>query len=228
LEYFGTGIDMQSSQSSCDGYNSIMLTLAILAGGKSKRMGRNKAIIPFQGEALVYRVMERLEGLADEVIVVAPRTKEYLSLGVKIFKDVIPGYGPLGGLYTALLAASQPAIAVVACDMPFVNFELLAYEKEILFKENFDVVVPISIRGLEPLHAIYRRGTCLQVVKEAIKIKERRMISWYPLVKVRILSAEEIRPYDPDEMTFLNINTPEELVKIEKLASTSILSPAQD
>ncbi len=101
-----------------------MLTLAILAGGKSKRMGRDKSVLPFQGEALIQRVYKRLSGLAAEVIIIAPRTQENLSIGIRIAEDILPGRGPLGGLYTALSIASNEAVALVACDMPFVSPDL--------------------------------------------------------------------------------------------------------
>jgi molybdopterin-guanine dinucleotide biosynthesis protein A len=195
-----------------------MLTLAILAGGKSQRMGQDKAIVPFQGETLLHRVLDRLAGLAAEVIVIAPGAQEYLSIGIKIAPDQLPGRGPLGGLYTALFSASQPAVAVVACDMPFVNADLLVYQRDILFSMNMDVVVPSSEGGLEPLHAIYRRETCLPVVREALDAGEQRLISWFPHVKVRILTTEETNPFDPRGLLFLNVNTPEELVQAEKLA----------
>ena len=144
----------------------MLTTLIILAGGKSQRMGQDKAFIRFQGEILIRRIMDRLSGLAEEVIVIAPRTQEHLPRGIKVTPDLIPGRGPLGGLYTALSAASYPAVAVVACDMPFVNAKLLAYQRDILLSRDLDVVVPSSEKGLEPLHAVYRQGylpsTCAQ------------------------------------------------------------------
>ncbi len=199
-----------------------MLTLAILAGGKSQRMGQDKSIMSFRGEALVRRVLNRLAGLAAEVIVIAPRNQEYLSLGIRIEPDLLPGRGPLGGLYTALFTASQPAVAAIACDMPFVNAVLLAHQRDILFSDNMDVVVPSSERGLEPLHAIYRRDTCLPAVGETLDAGEQRLISWFPRVKVRILTPEETRPFDPRGLMFLNVNTPDELTQAEKLASENI------
>ncbi len=199
-----------------------MLTLAILAGGKSQRMGQNKAMMPFQGEALVRRVLDRLAGLAAEVIAVAPGSQEYLSLNIRVVSDLLPGRGSLGGLYTALFAASHPAVAAVACDMPFANADLLAHQRDILFSDNVDVVVPSSEKGLEPLHAIYRRETCLPVVREALEAGEQRMISWFPRVRVRILTPEETKPFDPRCLMFLNVNTPDELTQAEKWAGENI------
>jgi molybdopterin-guanine dinucleotide biosynthesis protein A len=199
-----------------------MLTLAILAGGKSQRMGQDKAIMLFQGVTLVRRVSDRLVGLATEVIVIGPGSQEYLSLGIRSVPDLYPGCGPLGGLFTALSTASHPAVATVGCDMPFVNADLLAHQRDILFTDNMDVVVPSSVRGLEPLHAIYRRKTCLQIVREALDAGEHRLISWFPRVKVRILTPEETNPFDPLGLMFLNINTPDELAQAEKLSDENI------
>jgi molybdopterin-guanine dinucleotide biosynthesis protein A len=198
-----------------------MLTIAILAGGKSQRMGQNKSIVPFQGETLVRRVIDRLAGLEAEVIVIAPKTRNNLSLGVKVVPDLIPGRGPLGGLYTGLSAASHQAVAAVACDMPFVNAGLLAHQRDILLSDNWDVVIPSSEGGLEPLHAIYRRDTCLPIVREAMNKGEQRLISWFPHIKVCILSPSETKPFDTQGLMFLNINTPEELLQAEKLANES-------
>jgi molybdopterin-guanine dinucleotide biosynthesis protein A len=205
-----------------------MLTLAILAGGKSHRMGQDKAIMPFNGDVLICRVLDRLGGLASEVIVIAPEFQEYLSLGIRITPDLYPGCGPLGGLYTALFSASRLAVAVVACDMPFVNSDLFTYQQDILFSDNVDVVVPSSQRGLEPLHAIYQRESCLPAVREALDAGEKRLISWFPRVRVRILASEETSPFDPLGLMFLNVNTPEELAQAEKIALENTLLPTHD
>jgi len=199
-----------------------MLTLAILAGGKSQRMGQDKSIMRFQGEMLVQRVLSRLKGLADEVIVIGPGSQEYLSLGISNAPDLLPGRGPLGGLYTALFKAAYPVVVVVACDMPFVNADLLAHQRDILLSDNMDVVVPSSGKGLEPLHAIYRRDTCLPAVREALEAGEQRLISWFPRVKVGILKPEETKFFDSQGLMFMNVNTPEELAQAEKIASKNI------
>ena len=107
-------------------YNQYMLTVVIQAGGESRRMGQDKALIPFLGDHLIQRVRGRVAPLADELLVTTNQPQGYRFLGLPLFPDLIPGRGALGGLYTALSAASQPLVAVVACDMPFVNAEMLA------------------------------------------------------------------------------------------------------
>ena len=200
----------------------IALTLAILAGGKSQRMGTDKAIVLFRGESLIRRVINRLASLAAEVIVIAPGSENYLVEGISIIPDLLPGHGSLGGLYTALSAASHPFVAAVGCDMPFVSADLITHQRDILVSEKADIVVPSSEKGLEPLHAVYRKDTCLPVVKNALDIGEQRMISWFPRVRLRVLTLKEIYPFDPGGLIFINVNTPGELARAEKLASGEV------
>lgn len=188
-----------------------MLTLAIQAGGRSSRMGHDKALLDFGGQPLIQRVLSRLESLADETIITTNHPEEYRFLGFPLIPDVIPDRGALGGLYTALSAASHPLVATVACDMPFANAKLLCKCRDLLLTDsNIDAVIPGTERGLEPLHAIYRRQTCLSPVKAAIEADQWKMIAWHREVNVRVLTPEETEVYDPDGLAFWNVNTPEE------------------
>ena len=195
----------------------MLTTLIILAGSKSQRMGQDKAFIRFQGETLILRILDRLAGLAQEVIVIAPRSTENLPQDIKFVPDLIPGRGPLGGLYSALITASHQAVAVVACDMPFVSAKMLSYQRDLLISENADVVVPSSEKGLEPLHALYRRDTCLPHVRQTLEAGKGQLISWFSSVKVHVLTPVESKVFDLNGQVFLNVNTPEELIKAEKL-----------
>jgi len=195
-----------------------MLTIVILAGGKSQRMGRDKAFLPFLGKPLICRVMDRVAELADDLLIVAPRTEEYLSLGVRLMSDLFPGRGSLGGLYTALVAAVHPIVAVVPCDAPFINPELIAHERDLLISSDFDAVVPSSADGPEPLHAVYCKEACLSPVRTALDAGLQKLIVWHPQARVRILTVAETSPFDPQERIFLNVNTPEEYLIAEKLA----------
>ena len=195
-----------------------MITLAILAGGKSQRMGQNKALTPFLGRPLIFQVLDRLAMLAEEMIVVAPASGEFLLLGPRIVPDLLPARGPLGGLYTALFSASHPVVIVVGCDTPFINADLLTWECGILDSEGVDAVMPSSEKGLEPLHAVYRREACLPTVQESLDCGEGRMVSWFPQAKVRVLTPEETKPFDPRGLVFFNVNTPDELSRAERWA----------
>src|SRR5512134_26433 len=98
-----------------------MLTVCIQAGGASSRMGEDKALKPFLGRPLIQRVVDRLQPIADELIVTTNRLEEYSFLHTRLIPDLKPGRGALGGLYTAIASATHPIVAVVACDMPFAS-----------------------------------------------------------------------------------------------------------
>ncbi len=195
-----------------------MLSLVIQAGGQSSRMGQDKALMSFLGRPLIERVLERVSVIADEVVIVTNHPEGYRYLGLPLFPDVIPERGALGGLYTALKVGSHPEVALVACDMPFASAEILVAARAILQDENAAAVIPRTEGGLEPLHAIYRRGACLPAVEAAIQADKWRMVSWHPDVDVRYLSPKKIAQLEPTGHTFMNLNTPEEFEMAEALA----------
>ncbi|HEY3475018.1 MAG TPA: molybdenum cofactor guanylyltransferase [Anaerolineales bacterium] len=205
-----------------------MLTVCIQAGGASSRMGEDKALKTFLGRPLIQRVVERLSPIADELIVTTNRPEDYTFLNtstgsihgvpLSLRADLRPGRGALGGLYTAIAAASHPVVAVVACDMPFASPALLEAASRLLVKENADVVIPRSEEGYEPLHAVYRREACLPAIEAAIDADQWKVIAWFPTVKVRVLTSEEIQGCDPAGLAFWNVNTPEEFSKAEQIA----------
>jgi molybdopterin-guanine dinucleotide biosynthesis protein A len=199
-----------------------MLTLCIQAGGASSRMGEDKALKPFLGRPLIQRVIERLSPVADEVIVTTNRPDDYRFLDLPLVPDLKPGRGALGGLYTAIASASHPIVGVVACDMPFASPILLEVANILLAKEKADVVIPKSAEGYEPLHAIYRRDTCLPAIESAINADQWKVIAWFPQVRVNVLPPEVIKHYDPSGLAFWNVNTPEEFVKAERIAQASV------
>lgn len=195
-----------------------MITVAIQAGGESRRMGQDKALMPFLGQPLIARIAARLAPLADEMIVTTNRPQSYAFLNLPLFSDLRPGRGALGGMHTALASAGQPLVAMVACDMPFASRELLAYQAQLLEDEDVDVVIPLLDSGYEPLHAVYRKATCLPAVEWAIENDQWKLISWFPRVRVRALSAQDCLPYDARGLAFANVNTPQEIAEAEEKA----------
>lgn len=195
-----------------------MLSIVIQAGGHSRRMGQDKALMPFLGEPLIQRVVRRLAPIADELLVTTNRHDAYRFLGLPLFEDIIPERGALGGLHAALACASHPAVAVVACDMPFANALLLEHAYNLLLQDEIDVVIPQSGGGFEPLHAVYRKATCLPAIEAAIGADQWKMIAWFPKVKVSSISSEAVAEFDPLGLAFLNLNTPEELAEAEQRA----------
>lgn len=195
-----------------------MLTVCIQAGGQSSRMGQDKALKPFLERPLIQRVIERLSPIADELIVTTNHPKDYSFLGLRLFSDLKPGRGALGGLYTAIASATSDIVAVVACDMPFASAELIEAMSSLLVENEADVVIAKSEEGYEPLHAVYRRATCLPAIEAAIDADQWKVIAWFPQVKVYALTLDELKLYDPSGLAFWNVNTPEEFAKAEEIA----------
>ena len=195
-----------------------MLTVCIQAGGQSSRMGEDKALKPFLGRPLIQRVVERLAPIADEVIVTTNRPEDYSFLNLRLYPDLKPGRGALGGLHTAIASASHPVVAVVACDMPFASATLIEAASNLLLEEDADVVIARTEEGYEPIHAVYRRETCLPAIEAAIEADQWKVIAWFPQVTVRVLTSSEIKRYDSTGLAFWNVNTPEEFLEAEKIA----------
>ncbi|NPV75908.1 MAG: molybdenum cofactor guanylyltransferase [Anaerolineae bacterium] len=202
-------------------YNYRVLSVVIQAGGQSRRMGQNKALMPFHGQPLVQRILKRLEPVADEIILTTHHPDDYAFLRIPMVSDVLPGKGALGGFLTAFQTAAEPFVAVVACDLPFVNPKLILYEKEIMLKNSrVDAVVPRSGGGLEPMQAVYRRVECWASVKDALMSGEMRVTSWLDGIRKHVLPEQDITRFDPHGVAFLNLNTPEEFLQAEELAKS--------
>ncbi|HQX15547.1 MAG TPA: molybdenum cofactor guanylyltransferase [Anaerolineales bacterium] len=198
-----------------------MLTVCIQAGGASSRMGEDKALKPFLGRPLIQRVVERLQPIADEIIVTTNQPDDFSFLDARLFPDLKPGRGALGGLYTAIASAAHPFVAVIACDMPFASPTLIQASIRIMDDKNADVVIAKSEEGYEPLHALYRRETCLPAIEASINADQWKVIAWFPQVKVRVLTSEEIKSADPAGLAFWNVNTPEEFANAENRANNN-------
>ena len=186
------------------------LTGAILAGGASSRMGRDKAeleVLPPSGERLtmIQLVSWSLARVCDEVLVVGG--PERRGIAARPTPDLMPGSGVLGGLYSALSAATNELVFLVACDMPYLDAAVV--EKLAQLAEGHDAVVPEIDGQFEPLHAVYRRS-CVQPIKAALHRGERRMISFFPAVKLRAVGDLEYSTLDPSLRSLANLNTPEE------------------
>jgi molybdopterin-guanine dinucleotide biosynthesis protein A len=196
-----------------------MLTVAVQAGGQSTRMGQDKALKPFLGRPLIQRVIDRLAPIADELIVTTNRPAEYAFLNRRLVPDLKPGRGALGGLYTAIVSANHPLVAVVACDMPFASTIFFDGARRLMVEEEADVVIAKTEEGYEPLHALYRRENCLPAIESVIEADQWKVIAWFPLVKVHTLTPDEVSSFDPSGLCFWNLNTPEEFIQAEKRAT---------
>lgn len=187
------------------------ISAIILAGGQSRRMGRDKALIDYNGKPIIAHVIDTLRELSDDVIVVSNRSEIYAPFGARIVPDYDPPSGPLGGILTGLSAAKNDLALVVACDMPFLNRSLLRYLIERAGK--VDAVVMQYQDEYEPLHAVYRR-TCLPSIQRHLANGDRRVISFFADVHLLTVPAEEWLPLDPAARSIANLNTPEDLQQL--------------
>jgi molybdopterin-guanine dinucleotide biosynthesis protein A len=189
------------------------LTVAIMAGGQSSRMGRDKSFVLFEGRPMIEIVRETVAGLGDETLLITNKPDEYAYLNLPMVSDVYPGLGPLGGIYTAVHAAAAPHVLVVACDMPWLNRPLLEYL--IRLRETAAVVVPRWDKYPEPLHAIYSKA-CLEPIATMLNEKRLKIAGFFGQVTVRFVERGEIEQFDGNGRSFANINSPEDLGKASK------------
>jgi molybdopterin-guanine dinucleotide biosynthesis protein A len=190
-----------------------MVTIAIQAGGASSRMGRDKCLLPLAGRPMVEHVIDRVRGLGDEILITTNLPEEYGFTGMRLVGDTRPGTGALGALHAALSAARGETVLVLACDMPLASRPLL--EHLLSRAPQADVVIPRWKGEYEPLCAVYARR-CLLSVEAALESGQRRMISFFPQVRVMPVEEAEWSSYDPEGLTFFNVNTPQELAEAER------------
>ncbi len=184
------------------------LTVAIMAGGKSSRMGRDKSFVLFNGRPLIETVLVQVAGLGQETLLITNNPASYAHLGLPTFSDIYADCGPLAGIYTAVAHASHPHTLIVACDMPWLNRDLLRYL--ISLRETADVIVPRWEKYPEPLHAIYSKA-CLPAIQARLEARDLKITRFFAQVVVRYVERSEIVQWDENGRCFTNINTPEEL-----------------
>lgn len=188
------------------------ITGIILAGGKNLRMGKNKAFLEVNGERIIDRTKTLFLEIFDEVLLVANSLPDYLGLNLRMVADLYAGKGALGGIYTGLFHASHSHAFVAACDMPFLNKDLIRHLIDL--SPGYDIVIPKTQDGWQPLHAIYSQK-CLPFMEDLIRKDNLKIIDFFHRVKKREVPTEEILPLDPNLASFLNANTPEELARIK-------------
>ncbi len=177
-------------------------------------MGENKAFIEIDGVPIIRRIFNLFKELFSEIIIVTNHKELFKNYDSKIFTDLIPHKGALGGLYTGLFFSSYHFSFCVACDMPFIKKPLVNFL--IRNARDEDVIVPRTQDGLQPLHAIYSKN-CLAPIKHVMDQGKYKIIDIYSLVKVKTIEEKDFITLDPLRESFINVNTPEELVSIIKL-----------
>ena len=190
----------------------------VLAGGMSRRLGRDKAVEPVGGEPLITRVLRRVSQVTDQTVVVVNEIDRASALPLNeastkrtlasVAVDTYPGKGSLGGIFTGLSASDADWGLVVVCDMPFLNVEL--FRRMLSVRDGSDAVVPIVDGRPEPTHAVYSRA-CLPYMERRLKADDLKISRFFDEVRVRFLSEEEVDALDPDHLSFFNVNTQADL-----------------
>jgi molybdopterin-guanine dinucleotide biosynthesis protein A len=191
-----------------------MISVAIQAGGKSRRMGQDKALVPLGGKPLIQHVVDRVMGLGEELFITTNRPERYTFLGLRLVEDEVPGSGALGGLHTALKAARGDRVLVLACDMPFISRRIL--EHILSLSNQADVVIPCHGGEYEPLHAVYARR-CLSAVEAVLASGDQRIVLLFDQVEVLPVLDQALAELDPQGLSFFNVNTPQDLERAEQI-----------
>jgi len=182
----------------------------ILAGGASRRMGQNKALLPFRGKPLLRHQLDLLSPLFPEILISANDAAPYSPFGRRVVSDILVEPCSLSGIHALLRTASAPRVFVVACDLPFLNPALV----EMLLARPADVVVPESDRGLEPLHAIYSRS-CVPAIERAAALGRWKVSSFYDGLDVELLRVRDREWMIEGRSPFTNANTPDDWKNVQ-------------
>ncbi len=182
-------------------------TGVILAGGESRRMGSDKSLLPLDGERFIERSFQLMASLFEEVLIVTNSPDLYTDIPCRKVPDIYRSKGALAGIHAGLHHAGQPQVFVVACDLPFLSAELIRH----LCRENHaaEVHIPRNDSGLEPLHACYTKS-CLPAIEAVLQNDGRRIVDFFPAVAVTELTPDIWQRFDPEGLSFRNINTPQD------------------
>ena len=211
--------------------NPIPVTGVILAGGKSRRMGQNKALIQLGENSLIEHVIRRTRLVADELLLITNNHTEYAHFDLPMHGDIIPGTGALGGIYTGLTHASYDVVLCVGCDNPFLVPNLLAYLVSVL--GDYDAVMPytssrnkdIGVTNasystdqitLQTLCAVYSKR-CLPIIEQMLNEPDLRVHALQERANILTLAPEIWKTYDSEGDSFFNVNTPEDFEKAQTM-----------
>ena len=219
---------------------SFPVTGVILAGGKSRRMKKNKALLQLGDDSLIGHVIHRMRRVTDELLLITNTPTEYAHLGVPMHGDIIPDTGALGGIYTGLTYTSYDTALCVACDSPFLETKLLAYLVSVL--DEYDAVMPYTYKEtpgcrdkdigvtdpsqdgqetLQTLCAAYAKR-CLPIIEQMIQESDLRVHALAEYASVQRVSPEVWGKFDPEGMSFFNINTPEDFERADSYIRSEV------
>ena len=203
----GTAFDETTALETISGATGI-----ILAGGKSERLHEDKPSLRVAGELIIENMVRLFGQLFEKTILSVARGSRVRLPGCEIVEDEFPG--SLGGIYSGLRAAGTRVAFAAACDMPFINPDLVRYQAK--FARDYDVVIPRTRAGLEPLHAFYSTS-CLEHIRAQLLEGRLTVRDFFDRVRVKEIGPDEIARFDPEELSFFNINTRADLRKAEEI-----------
>jgi molybdopterin-guanine dinucleotide biosynthesis protein A len=190
---------------------TMSITCAILAGGKSRRMGQDKATMPVGGKSLVNRVYDEVKGLFEEVFVISTRHRSIAGIDVPILEDIIPIQSPIVGLVSALLYSRNPYVFVLACDLPFISQRSI----EFILGEarGEDLIIPKTKGGYEPLYALYNKS-CIPSLFRLIERNRLKLTDVFPYLTMKVLPGEHPCFMNKGNSVFINVNALDDLAKL--------------
>jgi len=189
-------------------------SIAILAGGHSRRMGRNKALISLACKRILARIIDKLSPLSDDLYLVTNTPETYQMFNRPMVGDIIPNMAALGGIFTAISHAKHTWVFVVACDMPLLNPQVVNGMAS--QRHGVDIVTPRLGNHPDALHSFYAKN-CLPAIENQLATEQLKVIGFFEKMRVRYLSMNDLQNYTADLNFLMNINTPEDLIVVEKI-----------
>lgn len=193
------------------------MTGIILAGGKNRRIGQDKSFLRVGNRTIIERIVSTMSKIFNEIIIISNTPEPYRSFGLEIYSDMIPEKNSLGGIYTGLSVSSSQYNFFVACDMPFLNENLIKYMAESI--DDSDIVIPKTKKGYEPLHAIYSKS-CIPFIKKQIDQDQLKILDFFLHVTVKEIETKEIDICGPEHTAFLNLNTKQDLLNAQAISES--------
>ena len=187
----------------------------IMAGGRSSRMKFNKAFAQVGGKPVIQMIIEKFKPLFQEIIIISNEPQLFTSFGLPIYQDIYPYLGPVGGIHSALVNASNDQMFILGCDMPFMNMQLIEYMLSKI--SDYDSVVPEIDSYLQPLAAVYNR-TCLPVFTECLEHDKLKLTLIFSELNALVLKEDELQRFGSVREMFFNVNDPNALAQAQKIA----------
>ena len=186
-----------------------------MAGGRSSRMKFNKAFAQVGGKPVIQIIIEKLKPIFQEIIIISNEPQLFTSFGLPIYQDIYPYLGPVGGIHSALVNASNDQMFILGCDMPFINMRLVEYMLSKI--SDYDSVVPEIDSYLQPLAAVYNR-TCLPVFTECLEHDKLKLTLIFSELNALVLKEDELQKFGSVREMFFNVNDPDALAQAQKIA----------